>query len=121
MRDTTGALASVRVCMLTHHFIERFIRRVGTELNLEMVNCLLADSKRIIKQRTLYKFINGEFVPYQLLGGFWNHTAGIIMLIDEHESKAVTVYTPDDPYPEHPRIPRLARYKKQIARKWRKP
>jgi hypothetical protein len=103
------ARPDARVCMLSRHFMEEFRIRIGEEASVELVNRLLAGSKRIRKQQALYKKINGEFKRYEFLGEFWNHEAGLILVINEQTCKAVTVYTHRDKYPERPRAPFGAR------------
>jgi Rad3-related DNA helicase len=96
MRDDAQALETVTVAQMTHHFEERLRERLGIELTIERLNQLLAESKRIGRQCVYYKLINCVFCRRVLLGQWWHHEAGVIMLIDEWKSKAVTIITPKD-------------------------
>ncbi|MEM5786263.1 MAG: hypothetical protein AAGU11_03020, partial [Syntrophobacteraceae bacterium] len=86
MRDSVPAPAMIQVGLLTNEFVRRFRQRIGEEPSLDLVNRLLAASKRIRRQQTLYKRINGEFHPYRFLSEWWNHAAGMILIVDEHDS-----------------------------------
>jgi hypothetical protein len=99
MREEALALDTVRVCEMTRHFEQRLRERLGVELTLERVNQLLSEAKRIRRQTVYYKLINCEFRRRVLIGEWWHHEAGIIMLIDEWKSKAVTIVTPNDRLP----------------------
>jgi hypothetical protein len=105
MRDETLALDTVRVCEMTRHFERRLRERLGIELTLDKLNQLLFESKRIRRQQTIYRLINGEYKARILIGEFWHHGAGIILLIDEWKGRAVTVVTPTDPFPIRPKRP----------------
>ncbi len=100
----------VSVCTLSNEFLQRFRQRVGEEPTLEHVNLILAGAKRIRRQQTLYKRINGEFCRYEFLGEFWNHEHGMILLVNENARTAVTVYTHKDKYPAHPVEPGRRRH-----------
>lgn len=106
MPERTPERDRVRVCSLSSEFMMRYRQRFGGEPSLELVNALLAESKRIRRQQTLYKLINGSFHKYEFLGEHWHHGAGLILLINERQRTAVTVITPDDEYPKNPRPPR---------------
>ncbi len=96
MREETPALETVRVCEMTRHFELRLRERLGVDLTLDRVNQILSEAKRIRRQQTVYKLINCEFRRKVVLGEHWHHVIGVIMLIDEWKSKAVTVVTPKD-------------------------
>jgi hypothetical protein len=113
MRDETPALETVRVWRMTRHFERQLRKRLGVELTIERVNQLLSESKRIRRQQTLYKLINGEYRRRKQIGEFWHDGVSIIMLIDEWEGKAVTLVTPRDRLPDRPRIP----YDQKISRR----
>jgi hypothetical protein len=99
MRDEALALDTVRVLQMTRHFEQRLRERLGIELTVDRLNQLLAESKRIRRQTVYYKLVNQVFCRRVLIGQWWHHKAGVIMLIDEWKSKAVTIITPNDRLP----------------------
>jgi predicted nucleotide-binding protein (sugar kinase/HSP70/actin superfamily) len=107
MRDETLALDTVRVCEMTKHFERRLRERLGIELTIERLNQLLSESKRIRRQQSIYRLINGVYRHRLVVGEFWHHAAGIIMLIDEWKGKAITVVTPRDVLPIRPKAPHV--------------
>lgn len=105
MRDEGTPLDTVRVLEMTMHFEKRLRERLGIDLTLDRLNALLSESKRISRQQTVYRLINGEFRRRKLLAQFWNHKVGVIILIDEWQARAVTIITPRDRLPLHPKAP----------------
>jgi len=85
-----------KVSRFDRHFVQRWAERMGGLPDIEQVNAVLAGSLRIIRQEVLYKqCASGCLVRHETLSHYWNHAAGIILLVNDHQGKAITLLTPD--------------------------
>ncbi len=76
---------------MSHHFVQRWRERVGTEPTLEEVNALVNRSRKLRPQMRCYVDRYGTFKPYKVLAEFWNHERGVVVFVDEERATAVTV------------------------------
>lgn len=83
------------VATLSRHFIERWLERVGTVPSLESVNHICRKGQRIVRQKRLYRAVDGRVVPCKTLALWWNHSHGVIVWVDEDTRTAVTVVVPE--------------------------
>lgn len=83
------------VASLSRHFCERWLERVGTVPSLESINHICCKGQRIVRQKRLYRALNGRVVPHKTLALWWNHSHGVIVWVDEETRTAVTVIVPE--------------------------
>lgn len=76
---------------LSSHFVLRWQERMGSVPTLEEINAVLEGAQKIRGQRRVFRECRGEYEPWELLADYLNWDLGVLIRVDEHRQKAVTL------------------------------
>ena len=76
---------------ITKHFISRWVQRVAPSIPTpEQIGALVAEADKVQPHRRLY---DARGFPVTVLARYWHPGRGVVVVVDEFEAAAVTVYS----------------------------